>query len=170
MIRHFVCTSFHLYSDTTYKVLLYLSMCAHRSRRQSNQLRSTSKSWEVCHAASASVSVPTWDLFQKEHVHPYRVRGFRVCPLSRWIYRGWDTLWWRRWGRDYVFLSVHVSLQPVAKSSSSEHLTVFFCVLVPVQPMFPWRPVCEHCSWFSLRAMPSGIHWSRDNWSGSVLC
>lgn len=126
MIRHFVCTSFHLYSDTTYKVLLYLSMCAHRSRRQSNQLRSTSKSWEVCHAASASVSVPTWDLFQKEHVHPYGVRGFRVCPLSRWIYRGWDTLWWRRWGRDYVFLSVHVSLQPVAKSSSSEHLTVFF--------------------------------------------
>lgn len=36
--------------------------------------------------------------------------------------------------------------------------------------MLPWCPVCEHCSWFSLWEMPSGIQGTRDKWSGSVLC
>lgn len=36
--------------------------------------------------------------------------------------------------------------------------------------MFPWGSLCEHGSRISLWEMPFGIHWSRDNWSGSVLC
>ncbi len=113
------------------KVLSNLWMCAHRPWRQSNQLRSNSYSREYFHAASASNTVPTWDLFQTEHVHPDRIRGFPVCPLSRRIHRRREALWRCWWGLNY---NVPYCLSPLSASVGEmiKLQSPFLCVLVPV--------------------------------------